>query len=301
MLWETINTEEWVKELGIDIHGLRLKKLFGEQEKMTNFFTAPTPRLFAHRGASGEVPENTMPAFQRAADLGIVYVELDVHLTSDGHVVVFHDDTLERTTNGHGQVKGHTLAELQQLDAGYKFSPDKGKTFPFRGQGVTISPLIDVLRSFPQIRFTVEIKQQEPQIEEQVIAVVQDCVVADTVVLASEHDAVVARARSLAPTIATNCAAGEVFEFMQKVFTKQLDGYRPPGQAFQIPTEYEGVALVTIETVAAIHDSGAEVHVWTINDPHEMDRLFDLGVDGIMSDFPGRLLDVAQKRGIRTE
>jgi glycerophosphoryl diester phosphodiesterase len=88
---------------------------------------------------------------------------------------------------------------------------------------------------------------------------------------------------------------------MQKVFTKQLDGYRPPGQAFQIPTEYEGVALVTPETVAAIHALGAEVHVWTINDPDEMNRLLDLGVDGIMSDFPVRLLDVAQKRGIHTE
>ena len=273
-----------------------------EQEiKETSCFSDPTPRLFAHRGASGEAPENTMPAFQRAADLGIVYMELDVHLTSDGHVVVLHDETLERTTNGHGQVKDQTLAKLQQFDAGYHFSPDDGKTFPFRGQGVTISPLAEVLRRFPQVRFTVEIKQKEPPVEEQVIAVVQECGVADTVVLASEHDAVVARVRNLAPDIATNCAVGEVFEFMQKVFTNQLDDYRPPGQAFQIPPEYEGVALVTSETVAAIHALGAEVHVWTINDPQEMERLFDLGVDGLMSDFPGRLLDVARKRVTRTE
>jgi glycerophosphoryl diester phosphodiesterase len=139
---------------------------------MTNFFTGPIPRLFAHRGASGEAPENTMPAFQQAADLGIAYIELDVHLTRDGHVVVFHDDTLERTTNGHGQVKDRSLTELQQFDAGYNFSSDAGKTFSFRGQGVTISPLTEVLRSFPQIQFTVEIKQKEPPIEKQVIAVV---------------------------------------------------------------------------------------------------------------------------------
>ena len=210
---------------------------------MSDFFTGPTPRLFAHRGASGEAPENSMPAFQRAADLGIVYMELDVHLTRDGHVIVFHDETLERTTNGHGQVKDHTLAELQQLDAGYNFSPDDGKTFPFRGQGVTISRLTEVLRDLPQIRFTVEIKQKEPPIEEQTIAVIQECGVADTVVLASEHDAVVTRVRSLAPAITTNCAAGEVFEFMQKVFTKQLDGYRPPGQAFQIPQSMKMLPL----------------------------------------------------------
>lgn len=267
---------------------------------MTNFFTGPTPRLFAHRGASGEAPENTLVAFHRAAELGMVYAELDVHLTSDDHVVVIHDETLERTTNGRGLVKEHTLAELQSLDAGYRFSPDAGKTFPFRGQGVTISPLADVLRSFPQIRFTVEIKQQERPIEEQVIAVVRECGVADKVILASEHDPVVTRVRSLAPDIPTNCGAGEVFEFMQKVLAKQLDDYRPPGQAFQIPPEYKEVTLVTLETVSAIHALGAEVHVWTINDPPEMDRLFDLGVDGIMSDFPGRLLDIAQKKGIGT-
>ena len=263
---------------------------------MTNFFTGPAPRLFAHRGASGEAPENTLAAFHRAAELGMVYAELDVHLSRDGHVVVIHDETLERTTNGRGLVREHTLAELQSLDAGYRFSPDAGETFPFRGQGITISPLADVLRSFPHIRFTVEIKQKDPPIEEQVIAVVQACGVADTVVLASEHDAVVTRVRSLAPDISTNCAVGEVFEFMQKSLTKQLDDYRPPGQAFQIPPEYQGVTLVTPETVSAIRALGAEVHVWTINDPHEIERLFDLGVDGIMSDFPGRLLDVAQKK-----
>ena len=117
------------------------------------------------------------------------------------------------------------------------------------------------------------------------IAVVRECGMAEALILASEHDAVVARVRSLASDIATNCAAGEALAFMQQVFTKQLGDYRPPGQAFQIPPEYEGVAFVTPETVAAIHTLGTEVHVWTINDPSEMEKLFDLGVDGIMSDF----------------
>ena len=89
---------------------------------MSNFFTGPTPRLFAHRGASGEAPENTLAAFQRAATLGVVYMELDVHLSRDGQVVVIHDETLERTTNGHGLVRQHSLAELQGLDAGWSGS-----------------------------------------------------------------------------------------------------------------------------------------------------------------------------------
>ena len=153
---------------------------------MSKFFSGPTPRLFAHRGASGEAPENTLAAFQRAASLGVVYMELDVHLSRDGQVVVMHDDTLERTTNGRGLVKEHGLAELYGLDAGYHFTPDGGETFPFRGQGVSIPLLADVLRRFPHVRFTVEIKQQEPPIEEQVIAVVRECGMAETVILASE-------------------------------------------------------------------------------------------------------------------
>ncbi len=268
---------------------------------MSNFFTGPLPRLFAHRGASGEAPENTLTAFQRATALGIVYIELDVHLSRDGHVVVIHDETLERTTNGHGLVREHSLAELQELDAGYHFTFDAGKTFPFRGQGVAISTLADVLRRFPHVRFTVEIKQKEPPIEEQVIAVVRECGMADTLVLSSEHDSVVAGVRSLASDIATNCSAGEVLAFMQRISTQQLGDYHPPSRAFQIPPKYEGIDLVTPQTVAAIHELGAEVHVWTINDRQEMERLFGLGVDGMMSDFPSRLLEVAHQRGARPE
>src|SRR5215510_6817363 len=140
---------------------------------MTNFFSGPKPRLFAHRGASGEAPENTVEAFRRAVDAGVSYAELDVHATRDGQVVVIHDQTLERTTNGQGKVQEHTLAELQQLDAGYWFSADDGRQFPFRAAGVRVPTLAEVLRGSPELRFTVEIKQTEPAIEELVITVVR--------------------------------------------------------------------------------------------------------------------------------
>ena len=259
---------------------------------MTSFFTGAKPRLFAHRGASGEAPENTLAAFRQAAELGVSYAELDVHASRDGNIKVIHDDTLERTTNGHGQVRDYTLAELQRFDAGHRFSPDGGQTFPFRASGVIIPTLAEVLRSFPGLRFTVEIKQTDPPIEEQVIAVVRDCRRAGEVILASEHDRVLARVRQLTSDIATGFAYGEVVDFIQRVATGQLAGYRPPGQAVQIPPEFQGVPLITTETVAAAHALGCEMHVWTINEPPEMERLLDLGVDGIMSDFPGRLLTV---------
>jgi len=256
---------------------------------MTNFFAGPKPRLFAHRGASGEAPENTMAAFRRAVEVGVTYVELDVHATRDGQFVVIHDETLERTTNGQGKVQEHTLAELQQLEAGYWFSRDAGQHFPFRATGVRISTLAEVLRGFPGLRFTVEIKPAEPAIEELVIAVVRDCGRVEDVILASEHDRVITRVRELAPDMATSFAAGEVADFIQRVSTGQFAAYHPVGLALQIPPEFHDIPLVTAETVAAAHTLGLEIHVWTINEPREIERLLDLGVDGIMSDFPGRL------------
>jgi glycerophosphoryl diester phosphodiesterase len=237
-----------------------------------------------------------MAAFRRAVDVGVSYAELDVHATRDGQVVVIHDEALERTTNGQEKVQEHTLAELQQLDAGYWFSADGGQQFPFRAAGVRIPTLAEVLRGFPELRFTVEIKQTEPPIEELVIAVVRDCGRAEDVILASEHDRVITRVRDLAPSIATSFAAGEVADFIQRVSTDQLAEYHPAGLALQIPPEFHDIPLVTAETVTAAHALGLEVHVWTINEPQEMERLLDLGVDGIMSDFPGRLREVAQRR-----
>jgi len=262
---------------------------------MTNFFTGPKPRLFAHRGASGEAPENTVEAFRRAVSSGIVYAELDVHATRDGHIVVIHDKTLGRTTNGQGQVREHSLTDLQQLDAGYWFSPDT-QHFPFRATGVRIPTLAAVLNSFPELKFTVEIKQADPPIEELVIAVVRNCGRTQDVILASEHDHIMTRLRHSASGIATSFAGGEVADVIQRVSTGQLTGYHPPGLALQIPPEFQGIPLVTTETVTAAHSLGLEVHVWTINEPQEMERLLDLGVDGIMSDFPGRLREVVGRR-----
>jgi glycerophosphoryl diester phosphodiesterase len=270
-----------------------LSEIFTESS-MHPFFTGSKPRFFAHRGASGEAPENTIMAFRQAIEIGVLYAELDVHASRDGHIVVIHDDTLERTTNGRGKVQEQTLAELQKLDAGYWFSLDNGQSYPFRATGVAIPLLVEVLRSFPQLKFTVEIKQNDPPIEEQVIAVVRNSGRTEGVILASEHDRVLARVRDLAPEIATSLAYGEVVDFIQRVVTQQLAEYRAPGLAIQIPPEFRGVPLVTAETVTAAHALGCELHVWTINAQEEMRQLLELGVDGIMSDFPDRLLAVAR-------
>ena len=162
---------------------------------------------------------------------------------------------------------------------------------------MVIPSLREVLKSFPRVKFTVEIKPSDPPIEEPVIAVIKDCDRADDVIIASEHDAVLARVRTLAPDMPTNFGYNEVVDFIQRVATGQLDGYRPPGQALQIPPTYQNIPLVTEQTITAAHQLNVEIHAWTINEPHEMRSLLDLGVDGVMSDFPSRLLEVARGRG----
>jgi glycerophosphoryl diester phosphodiesterase len=226
----------------------------------------------------------------------MTYAELDVHASRDGVVVVCHDATVERTTNGRGHIREFSLMELQKLDAGYYFSADGGETFPFRGTEVKIPTLVEVLENFPTLHLTIEIKQVDPPIEELVVSVVRSCGREQHIILASEHDAVLARVRALAPEIAISSSYGEVFEFIQRVKANQLSDYRLPGRALQIPPEFQGIQLVTAQTVAAAHALDCEIHVWTIDDREEMDRLLDLGVDGIMSNFPDRLLEVVRRR-----
>src|SRR5829696_2712479 len=120
------------------------------------------PVNLAHRGASSLAPENTIEAFRLALEAGAGGLELDVHMTSDGHIVVIHDATVDRTTNGTGAVSEMTLHELRRLDAGHNFSPDGGPTRPYRGRGVRVPTLGEVLREFPGVAVNIEIKAGTP-------------------------------------------------------------------------------------------------------------------------------------------
>jgi glycerophosphoryl diester phosphodiesterase len=249
----------------------------------TGFF-GPTPRLLGHRGAAGIAPENTLISFARARADGADIFELDVHATADGEVVVIHDATLDRTTSGCGAVRAHTWSEVRGLDAGFHFSPDRGHTFPFRAQGVTIPRLVDLLEQFPDVPLNIEIKQADPPIVEAVVDLVRRA--RAPVVLAAELDEIMRAIRRVAPDLPTSLSAGEVAAFHAAV-SGGTSPVLPRGAiAFQIPPRFGAIELVTETTVDAAHALGAEVHVWTINDPDEMCRLLDLGCDAIISDFP---------------
>lgn len=259
----------------------------------TDFFALPKPRVFAHRGVSGDYPENTMPAFQAALRLGAPYIELDIHMTRDGEVVVFHDPDLRRITGDAGLLKDRTLAGLQTLDAGRNFERDGSR--PFRDAGLTIPSLQDVLTALPQELFVVEIKQTEPSLVPAMLALIEKTGMSRRVLIASEHQEPLDEVRKLAPQLPTNFSALEVAQFMAALKTG-FQNYLPPGDALQIPPEHQGHPLATPEVIEAAHRYGIEVHVWTINDSAQIHDLLAIGVDGIMSDYPARLIDIIGNR-----
>ncbi len=259
------------------------------------FFDGERPRLFGHRGAAAVLPENTLPSFARAVAEGARYLELDVHATADREIVVIHDATVDRTTNGSGPVSQLSLAALQRLDAGYRFTTGGG-AYPARGQRISVPSLAEVLDAFPGVPLNVELKQVEPPIVDLVVDLVGARGATTRVLLAGARDVLMPALRHAcaAHAIPTNFAADEVAEFVRRVTDGRLQGYRPPGRALQVPPDWHGIALITPATVDAAHGLGVEVHAWTINDADEMTRLLDMGVDGIMTDDPAlgrRILD----------
>ena len=264
------------------------------------YFDLPHPIVFGHRGASGERPENTLEAFRLAIEQGALAIETDVHRSADGHVVVAHDALLDRMTNGTGRVDALPLAALQALDAGYRFSAD-GRSFPFRAAGIRIPTLAELFDAFPDTPINVEIKENDPTLIDATIRLIEDRGRADRTLLAAEKDDTMAALRAAlarcGAKTAIGASVGDVLGFVQAA----VEGQAPPPEpmALQIPAAFAGKPLVTPELIAFAHRHDTEIHVWTINDEDEMHRLLDLGVDAVMSDYPGRLRRVVDARAAR--
>lgn len=263
------------------------------------YFDLPTPIVMGHRGASGELPENTLPAFARAIAQGAAILETDAHLTQDGEVVLSHDPEVDRTTEGSGAIEAHTLVELQRLDAGYRFSPDREVSFPHRGQGIRIAKLREAFDEFPGIHFNIEIKQNSPVLIDAVVRMVGEAGRAETTLLAAASDDTMAALRLRLEETGLRCAMGAATGDVVRFVRAAAENGTPPPEpmALQIPPTFGGDPLVTAELVEFAHRHGVQIHVWTINDEDEMHRLLDLGVDGVMSDFPGLLRRVVDERG----
>lgn len=253
------------------------------------FFAGERPLVIAHQGGDGLRPSNTMAAFEHAVALGVDVLEMDIHSTADDVLVVMHDSAVDRTTNGTGAIRDMTLAELKQLDAAYHW-PYEGESFPYRGQGITVPTLEEVLTAFPTMRMNIEIKQQSPSIVEPLCRLLEAHNMKERVLIASFHPVTMSEFRQACPGVASSMVEPEIRRFfaLNLAFLGAL--FQPPGEAFQVP-EYSGnLHVVTPRFVRGAHGQNIEVHVWTVNETADMQRLLDLGVDGIITDYPDRLL-----------
>jgi glycerophosphoryl diester phosphodiesterase len=260
----------------------------------------PTSGLacFAHRGGAACWPENTLEAFRGGLAAGCRWIETDVHMTADGHIVCFHDDDLERTTNGTGKIWTHTLAQLRALDAGYRFSQD-GRSYPFRGHGITIPTLEEVVALDPLARVNLEIKQARPAMVASLWRRIEALAIHDRVLVASADARLVRAFRNLARgQVATSAGRAEIFGFWLAARAHAEALISIEYEALQVPVRSGPLEVVTPRFVEAAHARGIAVHVWTIDDVAQMRWLIELGVDGIMTDQPRALADLAGSLGV---
>jgi glycerophosphoryl diester phosphodiesterase len=267
---------------------------------------------YAHQGGAWEGPSSTLFAIEQALANGATGIELDVHATADGELVVCHDASVDRTTNGQGTIVSHTLAELRQLDPAYwwiegaDITPDRpAEDYPYRGRApddhdFRIATLREVLERFPGVVLNLDIKQTGPVVEPYEATLAQllnEFERGDDLIVASFLDPATDAFSAVEPNLATSAGTMATAEFWRSVQTGE-----PPapmrGVALQVPESFGDQVVVDERFIAAAHQHGIAVHVWTINDTTSMERLVDLGVDGIISDVPTQLVDVLTKHSV---
>jgi glycerophosphoryl diester phosphodiesterase len=251
------------------------------------------PVNFAHRGGAKIAPENTLEGFREGLRVGAGVLELDVHAIADGNVVVIHDETVDRTTDGSGAVREMTLGEVKRLDAGYRFTSDGGRTYPYRGEGVKVPTMEEMYRQFPDVPINVEIKGKRPSIEKAVWYIIEGAGAEERTLVVSEDLGTIRRFRKVSSgRVATASSSAELTSFWL-LSRLRLGGLSKPSyQALQGPDTYKGLRIVTPELVRAAHEQGLRVDVWTIDQEPDMRRLLGFGVDGIMTDRPDILSEV---------
>ncbi|CAN5508537.1 glycerophosphodiester phosphodiesterase [soil metagenome] len=234
------------------------------------FFAGPLPRVLAHRGLATDAPENTLLAFLSALAIGVTHLETDVHSSADGIAVISHDADLARTAGITGRVDELDFAELRTIDLGH---------------GQTYSSLEEVLLAFPDARFNIDLKS-DAVVAPAVDAILRATAV-DRVLVTSFDNRRRMRAVRALPGVATSASS---VPFAAALFAITL-GIVPLArhllrdvQAVQVPERLRGVRVISPRSVRLLKRTGVEVHVWTVNDPEDMRRLLDLGVDGLVTD-----------------
>jgi glycerophosphoryl diester phosphodiesterase len=246
----------------------------------------------AHRGGAKLRPENTMPAFEHAVSLGVDALECDVHLSRDGEVVVIHDATLDRTTDTHGDVSGRRAADLARVDAGHQFGPAQG--FPYRGAGIGVPRLEDLLRRWPDMPFVVEIKGDRPETAVRTLEVIREAGADERVIVGGFSMAVLGEVRRLASHLLTSASSAEVQAALRRSYFL-LSPRRTGFHLFQVPVRLKGRRVLTRPFVRAIRRAGVPVQAWIVDELDEMERLVDWGVTGLISDRPDRAVELVRR------
>ena len=248
------------------------------------FFRGGAPRVFAHRGGCALGPENTVAAFDLGLAAGADGLELDVRLSADGMVVVCHDETLDRTTSASGPVSALTAGELSQVDAGYHFATPDGRT-PFRGQGIGIPTLRDVLERYPRVPIIVEMKPDTEEVARAMAEVVIAAGASDRVCAAGYGSRSLAAARAAIPAMATSAGQIEV----RLALYRSWAGWpvaRTPYGGYQVPERAGTLRIVSPRFIRHAHRAGLDVQVWTVDEADDMRRLLGWGADALISNRP---------------
>lgn len=268
-------------------------------------------RNIAHAGGHHERPDNTMAAYQHAAEVGADMLEIDLNLSADGVVMVIHDGLIDRYANGTGAVSDYTVDELKAFDAAYWWPYLHGQAretrdarpdadFPYRGRGITFPTLDEVLVEFPDLPINMEIKPPfQPGLVRATGETLRRHGRGTNVIVASSNHANMELFRELFPEFPTSASQKEVVRFWLR--SRLLLGWanRIPAVAMQVPVRRGALTVVNKRFVTAAHRQGILVQPWTIDDVAEMERLLDMGVDGIMTNEVSALEALLERRGER--
>lgn len=262
------------------------------------FFESQPVSIVAHRGASGHMPENTILSFDTALEMGSHVLEMDLQLTADNRVVVLHDATVDRTTDGSGRITELTLQQVQGLDAAYNWEDPNGNT-PFRGRGIRIPTLEQILIRYPGIPLLIELKtDSDVHIAERVSELIDEYQAHDRVMVASFDTGYLDAFRALQPDVPTNLGVQETRSLYILHFLGLHRWYAPRGNGLQVPQRFSGLPVLLPTFRRAARQRGLDLQVWTINSYDTMLELLDMGVDGILTDFPDRAAEAVEAAGV---
>ncbi len=257
----------------------------------SNPFRTGRTLVIPHGGGDGLYPEDTMMAFTQTMAMGADVVDVDLRISADGVVIVFHDPTLDRMTGAPGDVGRMTYAQLRTFDAGYTFSPAGSTTHPFRGQGVIIPTLESVLQTFPNKLLSVDLKDESTAMVQPVCALLRAYHRINDVFVGSNSDPQIIAFRAQCPDVRTSAIMGDVYAARDARATND-PSFHPAVTVDQPPFRNNGRQLVDQASLAWSHAHGIAVLTWVVDDDADLRLLVQLGVDGIYTSYPDRLLKI---------